>query len=184
MSATLTAIHSKSTISKSLIFDILALAFIYFVPALSHVSTIPLYVLEPMRIMLFVVIAFTSRRNAFVIALTLPLFSFIVTSHPVLPKTLIMTGELLINVWLFYLLSVKLKNYFTAALLSIIISKLVYFAAKYVLIASHILEGSLLSSSVYLQATIMIVLSFYLAAILSRREVDRPAFVDPTKEDF
>ena len=184
MPATLTAIHSKCAISKSLVFDLLALAFVYFVPALSHLSSIPIYLIEPMRIMLIMVIAYTSRRNAFLIALTLPLFSFLITSHPVLPETLIMTAELMINVGLFYFLSSKLKNYFLGMLLSIIASKVFYFALKYVLISYQIIDSALFSSSLLLPAVILLVLSLHLAIVLSRREAPTQKFVDPTKEDY
>ncbi len=74
MATNLTAINTKGLISKSLIIDILGLTFIYFVPAISHLLSFPLYLVEPMRVMLIIAIAHTTKRNAYLIALTLPVF--------------------------------------------------------------------------------------------------------------
>jgi len=184
MPATLTAIQTKSPLSRSITLNILALLFVYFTPALLQLINLPVYLIEPMRIMLIIVIAQTTQRNAIVLALTLPLFSFLVTSHPVLPKTLIMTAELLVNVWLFYFLSVKLKNYFSAIFLSIIISKVLYIGLKYLLINLQLIDESLISTSIYMQVVTTAVLSFYLAVVLRRREADPDVYVDPTAADF
>ncbi len=44
--------------------------------------------------MLILAIAHTSRKNAYLIALTLPLFSLLISAHPSLIKTSLITGEL------------------------------------------------------------------------------------------
>ena len=93
--------------TKSIVLDIFALAFIYFVPTISHLLNIPLYLIEPMRIMLILAIVHTSKKNAYIIALTLPLFSFLVSAHPNIFKVLLITAELVLNVWLFFELSKK-----------------------------------------------------------------------------
>jgi hypothetical protein len=115
---------SKPSVNGILI-DISALAFIFFSPALAHLVNFPLYMIEPMRVMLILSIVHSTRRNSILLALTLPLFSFAVTSHPVFIKMLIITGELLVNTLLFYLLYGKLRNGFTAMFLAIISSKIV-----------------------------------------------------------
>jgi len=38
--------------TKTILFDILAILFIYFVPVLSHLTALPIYYFEPMRILL------------------------------------------------------------------------------------------------------------------------------------
>ena len=93
---------------KSALLDIFALVFVYFVPTLSHLAQLPLYLLEPMRIMLILAIAHTTRKNAYLLALTLPLFSFVISMHPSLVKSILITAELLLNVWLFYFLLKKI----------------------------------------------------------------------------
>ncbi len=95
---------------KSIVFDLMALLFIYLVPAISHLLSFPVYYLEPMRIMLILAIVHTTRKNAYLIALTLPLFSLLISAHPSLIKTSLVTGELLLNVWLFFFISEKLSN--------------------------------------------------------------------------
>ena len=114
---------SKKSISGILI-DITALGFIYFSPAIAHLFSFPVYMIEPMRLMLILSIAHAGKKNSIILALTLPLFSFAVTAHPVFIKMLIITVELLVNTFLFYFLCGKTRHQFTAMLLAIIGSKI------------------------------------------------------------
>ena len=181
METKLTAINTKGLISKSVIIDILGLAFIYFVPALSHLLSLPLYLVEPMRVMLIIAIAHTTKRNAYLIALTLPLFSYLVSAHPFFYKTIIITIELLLNAWLFYFLANKWKSYFAAMITSIIISKAFYYVMKFGLISAALLDSDLITTPLYLQAITMLLFSGYLYFVLRRKEIDPPGFVDPTR---
>jgi hypothetical protein len=155
---------------KSIIFDILALAFIYFVPALSHLFNIPIYLVEPMRIMLILAMVHTTKTNAYLIALTLPLFSFLISSHPNVFKGLIMTSELLLNVWLFFEISKRLSNKFVAMLSAIVVSKLVYYLLKFGLISFAVLESGLISTPIYLQVITSIIFSGYVFLLLRRKK--------------
>jgi len=155
--------------TKSIILDLFALAFIYFVPTLSHLLNIPIYLVEPMRIMLILALAHTSKKNAYLIALTLPLFSFLISAHPNIFKALIMTMELLLNVWLFYKLSAKV-NKFIAIFSSIVISKVVYYLLKFGLISFAVLQTGLISTPIYLQIITSVVFSSYLFFILHKRQ--------------
>jgi hypothetical protein len=184
MSTNLTAIRSHSTISKSIILDTVALAFIYFLPALSHIGNYPLYLIEPMRIMLILAIMYSSKRNAYIIAFTLPMFSFLLTHQPVFYKTIIMTIELVLNIWLFYFLSNKFKNYFAAIFTSILASKAVYFGLLYGLVNLQLLESNLISTPIYFQFILAMVLSSVLFIVLTRRESKPFTYADPTKEEF
>jgi hypothetical protein len=154
---------------KNIIFDILALTFIYFVPALSHLFNIPIYLVEPMRIMLILAMVHTSKRNAFLIALTLPLFSFLISSHPNIFKGLIMTAELVLNVWLFFEISKQVSNQFVSMISAIVISKLVYYLMKFGLISFAILESGLISTPIYLQVITSIFFSGYVYIVLRRQ---------------
>ncbi len=156
--------------TKSIVIDIFALAFIYFVPAISHLLNVPIYLVEPMRIMLILALAHTSKKNAYLIALTLPLFSFLISAHPTIFKAVIMTMELLLNVWLFYKLSAKV-NQFVAILSSIVISKIVYYLLKFGLISFAVIQTDLISTPIYLQIITSIVFSGYLFFILRRRQI-------------
>jgi hypothetical protein len=181
MSSTLAAIKSNGTLVKSVVVDIFGLAFIYLVPTFSHLLNIPLYLIEPMRLMLIIAIAHTTKRNAYLIALTLPIFSFLVSAHPHILKTLLITIELVINVWLFYFLKKHWKNYFAAMLTSILVSKLAYYLMKYAMINFAFLDSSLISTPIYLQVITMVVFSWYLLFVMSKNEKDMPKFVDPTR---
>jgi hypothetical protein len=156
---------------KSIIFDILAIAFIYFVPALSHLYNIPIYLVEPMRIMLVLAMVHTTKTNAYMIALTLPLFSFLISSHPNVFKGLIMTGELLLNVWLFFEISKLVSNQFVSMISAIVISKLVYYLLKFGLISFAVLESGLISTPIYLQVITSVILSGYVFLFINRRKI-------------
>lgn len=155
---------------RSIVIDIFALAFIYFVPTISHLLNVPLYLVEPMRIMLILAIAHTSKRNAYLLALTLPLFSFLISAHPNVFKALIITLELMLNVWLFYTLSTKV-NQFIAIFSSIIISKIVYYLLKFGLISFAVLQTGLISTPLYLQLITTVAFSGYLFFILRKNQV-------------
>lgn len=160
MEAMLGKFDSKEIV-KSSIFDFLAVAFIYFVPVLSHLFAIPIYYLEPMRLMLILSITHTSKKNAYILALTLPIFSFAISAHPVFIKTLLISGELIFNVWLFFLITEKIKNKFAAMFLSIGISKIAYYALKFALLNLLLIEGSLVSTPIIIQFATMSLFSYY-----------------------
>jgi len=144
---------------RYLLFDAGALSFIYFVPALSHLLNIPVYLYDPMRLMLFLSLTFSSRNNSFIIALSLPFFSYLISSHPSVIKSALIAVELSLNVFLFYLFVEMLTNKFTAAFLSIVISKVIYYLLKFALISFAFLEGDLISTPIYIQFFVAIVLS-------------------------
>ncbi len=156
--------------AKSLAIDLLALAFIYFTPALSHLLALPVYFVEPMRLMLILAMAHTSRRNAFVIAATLPLFSFIVSAHPNLFKMMLITGELTLNVWLFYFLMKRTGNAFVSMITGIVLSKAAYYVAKFGLLSLVVLQGSLVSTPLIIQLITTLVFSGYVFLFWRRKQ--------------
>lgn len=147
---------------KSAFFDIAALAFIYFVPAISHLISLPVYLIEPMRLMLILALVHTTKQNAYIIAVTLPLFSFLISAHPVLPKMILISFELVLNVFLFYLLITKFKNTFFPIIISIIASKLVYYVIKFGLIKLTLLDSGLISTPIPIQVITALIFSSYL----------------------
>lgn len=155
--------------TKSIFFDVLAVSFIYFVPAISHMLSFPVYLLDPMRIVLILSLAHTHRNNAYIIAVTLPLFSFLISSHPAGLKAALIAIELLLNVWLFLTLSGRLKNQFVSMLLSITISKSVYYVLKYILLSTALLSGELVTTPIYIQVITTLVFSIYVFLAAKRR---------------
>jgi hypothetical protein len=156
---------------RTIIFDILALLAIYLVPAISHLFSFPVYYLEPMRIMLILAIAHTTKKNAYLIALTLPIFSLLISAHPSMIKTSLLTGELLLNVWLFFFLLEKFSNKTISIFLSILISKFCYYLVKFLLINSALMSGDLIATPILLQSIMLVVFSgyFYLMRFDTRK---------------
>ncbi|OFX87397.1 MAG: hypothetical protein A2W99_07080 [Bacteroidetes bacterium GWF2_33_16] len=150
------------TTIKSVLFDIIALAFIYFVPAISHLLSLPVYLIEPMRLMLILALVHTTKQNAYIIALSLPLFSFLISAHPVLPKMVLISFELVLNVFLFFALLKKLNNTFLAVLISIITSKLIYYLLKFALLKFAIIDSNLISTPIVFQVIMILIFSSYL----------------------
>ena len=139
--------------------DAAAILVITFLPAISHLISIPLYLFEPMRIILVLSIMFTSRRNSYLIALALPLFSFLISAHPAFVKLFLISSELFLNIYLFSLLQKKTGNIFTSLIVSIFFCKIYYYILKAGLISVGLMQGELVSTPIYLQLIIAFVLS-------------------------
>jgi hypothetical protein len=161
MEKALSIIDFKSNI-KTYLIDFSLLLLIYFLPAISHLLVFPVYYLDPMRIALVVALIHTSKKNAYIIAFTLPLFSFLISSHPQILKSFLLSAELIINLSLFFLLKEKIKNVFTSLFISIIISKVIYYLLKFALIYFTLLNDKLFSTPLYFQLISAIILSTYI----------------------
>lgn len=149
------------SISGTVLFDIVILAIIYLLPAISHLLAFPLYYLDPMRFVLIFALLHTSKRNTFIIALTLPLFSFLISSHPSVIKAGLLSTELLINVILFFILFSKTNSRIISLIFSILISKVIYYIIKFVLIDTGVLADRLFSTPFYYQAIVILIISLY-----------------------
>ncbi|MDZ7742068.1 MAG: hypothetical protein U5Q03_10035 [Bacteroidota bacterium] len=154
---------NRSKVLGSAILDTAGLLFIYFVPTISHLLNFPLYLLEPMRIMVILAMVHTHRKNAYMLALTLPVFSFLISAHPHFLKSLLITAELLLNVWLFYAIFSKMRNALAAIVFSVLASKIFYYLLKFFFIAALLIEGDLVSTPIYLQLIMTSVFGLYMA---------------------
>jgi len=162
------AIKVIASYRRALIFDITFILAIVYLPSLSHLLAIPLYRLEPMRMLLILALPFTGRRNAYFLALILPLASFLTSGHPLPAKALLMTGELLANVWLFWWLMRRFSSPLGAMLGGITLSKLGYYGAKLALIQMAMLGPPLISTPLWLQGILAIVFSLYIFIVYTR----------------
>lgn len=151
----------SNTKTKTILLDIFALLAITLTPALSHLLALPIYLLEPMRIMLVLSIIHTSKKNSYAIALMLPIFSFLISAHPSIIKTLLISSELILNVWLFNLVLNNIRNVFVSMIAGILISKVFYYSIKFGLMSIGLLSGDLAATPIYLQFVIALVLSTY-----------------------
>lgn len=154
---------------KTLIFDLLVFAGITLVPAFSHMFSLPIYYIEPMRIMIILGAVHTSRKNSYILALAIPIISVMISGHPSVVKSLLIFSELSINVWLFFTLAGMFRNNFTAAFASIILSKMFYYAAKFLLLQTGLMEGGLVATPLYMQLIVTTALSVYAYFILRKR---------------
>ncbi|MCP4573685.1 MAG: hypothetical protein GY838_15105 [bacterium] len=141
--------------------NVLLCAAVVAIPSLSHATAFPLYKFEPMRLLLFGAILWSSRRNALVMALWLPLLSMLTSGHPVFPKVVLIQGELVLNVLVFYALARGSERFLLAASVSVVASKALYYGAKYVLIRTALLGGDLVATPPVYQ---LVTFSFILLA--------------------
>ena len=153
-------LRSRETI-RSIVFDLLALLFIYMVPTISHMLKLPVYFVEPMRLALIIAMLHTTKRNAYVIALSLPVFSFLISAHPIAPKMLLITAELALNVFLFYFILKKYKSAPLAVFSSIVLSKAFYYIVKYLLISSAVMATGLVGIPIVAQVVMTLIFTAY-----------------------
>lgn len=141
---------------------IIVLLLIYVVPALSHLTSIPFYLLDPMRVLVLGSYLYLkgNRNNALFLAISLPLVSFLLSAHPVFPKNLLISFELAINVLLIDVLVKKSQHIFFAVLLSILISKLIYYLVKWLLIMGGLLDTGIVDTNLLVQLGVACALSF------------------------
>ena len=165
---TITQSSISSYFPRPILIDFLAITFIYFFPALSHLTSLPLFLFEPMRLAVIFCLVHTNRKNALFIAVTIPLFSFIISSHPSILKSVLIMAELLINLMVFYFLFRRI-NVFVSMFLSIVFAKIVYYSAKYVFIQMNMMDGNLISTPLLIQWLIAIGISLYAAIIIKNR---------------
>ena len=155
------------TITKSLVTDILLLGVIYMLPTISHLLAFPLYLLDPMRVVIFASILLSaSRLNSFILATTIPLFSFFVGGHPVFVKSLLIALELLANLALFWFFYKKGVNVFVTTFISIILSKVLYYILKASLLDAGLLKMELVSTSLIIQALVAVAISLLMALFM------------------
>lgn len=142
------------------LWDLVIVGLFYMVPTLSHLTSIPFYRFEPMRCVLLLSLLLTgNKKNAYIMAVTLPLFSFFVGGHPFFAKALLMAAELSANVFLFYVFSKRIKNTAVAMFLSILASKMIYYIIKYGIISAGILDGPMVATGLMTQFIVAVVLS-------------------------
>ena len=148
--------------------DAAAVLFVFAVPALSHLTSVPFYLLDPMRMAVLGALLFSKNwKNALVLALALPLFSFAVSGHPVYPKFLLIAAELSVNVLLFAWLSRKM-NAGIAAFVSILLSKVLYYGFKAAVLSAGLLQAELISTTIWWQLGVAVGLSAAFAGLWNR----------------
>ena len=149
--------------------DLIALVFVFFTRDISILLNFPIYLLDPMRIMVMVAIMHSHRYNACALALLLPLFSYVISSHPYLIKTSLISIELILNILLFYYLIFR-THPFVAMLVAVVSSKVVYYGLKIVVVKMNWLDMEIISTPLWIQAIMAVVFGLY-AWIVWRKKV-------------
>lgn len=165
--------------------DAVALLFVYLVPTLSHLTSLPFYMIDPMRVaVLGALLVSKDWKNGLVLALSLPLFSFAVSGHPVFPKCLLIAAELSVNVLLFVWLSrvfvrsaspssfasspengsavkapASAAVVGVAALVSILLSKALYYGLKALVLSAGLMQTELISTALLVQLAVALLIS-------------------------
>lgn len=148
--------------TRNYIFDSVAVLLVFFIPPLVHLLKFPVYLFDPMKIIVALALVHTTRKNTYILALTLPLVSFILSDHPLLLKAFLISVELIALVWIFYIFKNKTLNSFFAMFLAIIISKMFYYTLKLILIKTGFLDMDLFSTPFIYQAAVCLILSGYI----------------------
>lgn len=152
---------TTSIIQKSAIaFDIAALMVIYLIPTLSHLLAFPFYKFDPMRMVALGSILFLSnKKNACLLALTMPMLSYCIAGHPIAIKNIIICIELFVNVCLLDLFLHKTDKTFIAVFSSIMISKLIYYVLKYLAIYIGLLNTNIVDTNILIQIAVSLFIS-------------------------
>jgi len=163
-----TLVVARKPVISSILINSAALLLIYFIPTLSHLLNFPLYLIEPMRLMLILAMVHGDRRNAYLLAATLPLFSFAISAHPVFYKMVLISAELTLNVWLFFMLRERFRNNFAAMVSAIILSKVAYYLLKAIFISAVLIVPGLFSTPIWIQLLTTLIFSGYAFLVLRK----------------
>jgi hypothetical protein len=136
-----------------------------------HLTPFSLYLLDPMRILLLISYLLShNSKNAFFLAVTIPLFSLLASGHPPLLKAVLICIELLVNIGLFIFLLEKVRWFVPIVLfLSILASKLVYYMLKFLLQSFLIMDGELVTTSLTVQLVIAIGITIIFSFFFGRQ---------------
>ena len=155
--------------------DVVLLTALYLLPSFSHLTELPLYKLEPMRVAIIIALLFTNRANTYFIAFTIPIASALITGHPPPLKAVLMGIEYSILVATYiHLVRKDHIPAFMALTVGILLGKVVYYAMKFVALSTGLLGGSLVSTPIQTQLVLAVGTAVLFGFVeYYRRRVDR-----------
>jgi hypothetical protein len=169
MNTTKAAVWTNQARTTSLI-DLGIILAIYLLPGITHILPVPLYLIDPMRLLLFLTLITTQRMNSLVLAATIPFLSTLFSGHPVFPKNILIAAELSLNVMVFHWIMGKKDSLMIAGVVSILSAKVFYYLLKYGFISAGFLSGALVSTPWGYQLMPLILLPLILVGIDSMRD--------------
>lgn len=140
--------------------DLVAVGVILFMPQIVKTTGLPVYLMEPMRVLTLIALAHTGKINALILAIGLPLLGFLSEGHPHEIKAGIMATELIINVLIFYTLYSRLPALW-AMPLAIVVAKLVYYGLKWIAVATALLPPPVMATPLIYQLAVLVIMSLY-----------------------
>jgi len=141
------------------------IAVLYVLPAITHVIPIPLYLIDPMRLLIFLTLLTTSKMNSLILAATIPFLSTLFSGHPIFPKNILIASELSLNVMLFHWIFSRRNSILLAGTVSILVAKLFYYLLKFGFITMGLLSGALVSTALTYQLIPLMVLPLGLTGL-------------------
>lgn len=150
--------------------DVVLLGIVGTIPALSHLFAVPLYEFEPMRMSLFTAILLSGKRNSYVLAAGMPLFAALATGHPMPPKMFLIQFELLANVWILRQCLARRRSFWSAAVLSVVLAKALYYGGKYLMLKLGWMRGPLLATDWTHQLAVLVLIAGIGHVVWKRRQ--------------
>lgn len=130
------------TVTRTVLLDAALLTMACLIPAASHLTALPLYVLNPMlALLLTAMLVSRDWRNALLMAVLLPAVSCMLAGMPTAPKMVCMMAELATVATLFGWLQRKWAV-LPAVAVAIVAGKVVYYALKALILAPAVLVGT------------------------------------------
>lgn len=162
---------------RTLLIDAIVLSIVYLIPAYSHFLPIPIYFLDPMRVLLLGSYLFTrSNLNSIIMAISLPLFTYLISGHPPLYKAILISIELFVNiVVLIKLLKTTKIHTYVILIISIVFSKVIYYIFKFLFIKLGMLNGRLITTDLWTQATTILIITLLFIVVWRKERVENQA---------
>lgn len=159
------------TLIKNLVFIASGIMFLLCTPLISEITGLPVYYIEPMRLVTIAGMIHFKKWSAFVMALVLPFISHIAFSHPPIDKAAIISVELLINFFLFFWFNKKLETVFLSMLLSIVSSKIICYTIYLLVYDQAFFESETSADFLLVQLLTTLVFSAYAQFVLQKTRI-------------
>lgn len=169
-------LNRQAVVVRTLLTDVVVLVTFYLTVNFAHILPFALYQLDPMKIFILLTVAYSSRGNALLMALALPLLSFLSTGHPVAPKFLLIGAELMIFVWVMGIGSGVKYEKWLSFLGAVVVSKVAYYSLKAGIIGLGWLNQELFSTGLFSQLIALGVLSLVFLLITAIKNQTASSF--------
>lgn len=154
-------ISKTGSVLRTIAIDVLLLSLICAIPMLSHLVAFPLYKLNPMTLCLLAgMLLVNDRRNAYLLALLLPLVSLLVSGMPTPLKCVCIIAELSTIVAVFQLAEKRMGS-FVSIMCAMMSGKVIYYVLKALIVSPTVL----FSTNVCLQLVLLLAMALLFGVI-------------------